>query len=363
MGAVRGIPRGFDDDRLHALARARARSPLRRLRIAVALVGRRPRGVLVVRRRLLRHPAPRRPQPRPRRPDDAGRRPGSRALSSTTPRRSSSGSPPIDRRSSSPRSASRSARSAARSSWRRSRLPLPAFAGSASGRATGSPPSSPTSPRPSSPWRLRQHRRDLVELLARFRDPEPGRPVRPDHPQGPHRRRRLHVWRQGVRSRRGHRRAESRTADAAADDPRPVSRPRGLRRRPRRDDVDGPARRTRGAPAFRARAVRPSPVGRLLVGDDGFAEGDRPRPWRRRPRTPQGGRPDVRHPRRRPDVVVHHDRLDDVELPRRVDARRWRPGAVRRQSRLSRSRRRCGGSRRTHGSSCSGRAPRSSLRA
>ena len=51
--------------------------------------------------------------------------------------------------------------------------------------------------------------------------------------------------------------------------------------------------------------------------------------------------------RRRPDVLVHDDRLDDVELPRRLDARRRRPGAVRRQSRLSRTSGSCGASPRT----------------
>ena len=56
----------------------------------------------------------------------------------------------------------------------------------------------------------------------------------------------------------------------------------------------------------------------------------------------EGDRADVRRPAGRSDVVVHDDRLDDVELPRRLDARRRRPGAVRREPRLSRPRRALG---------------------
>ena len=57
VAAHRGLPGRLDDDRLHGLARARARAPVRRLRRAVALVGRRPRGVLGLGRGLLRDPA------------------------------------------------------------------------------------------------------------------------------------------------------------------------------------------------------------------------------------------------------------------------------------------------------------------
>ena len=53
--------------------------------------------------------------------------------------------------------------------------------------------------------------------------------------------------------------------------------------------------------------------------------------------------------RRRPDVVVHDDRLDDVELPGRLDARRRRPAALRRQPRLPGPRRPVGASPRGPG--------------
>ena len=46
--------------------------------------------------------------------------------------------------------------------------------------------------------------------------------------------------------------------------------------------------------------------------------------------------------RRRPDVLLHHHRLDDVEFPGQLAAARGVPGAVRRQSGLSRSRTCCG---------------------
>ena len=63
MGAVARVRGSLQPDRLSGLARARARAHVPGLRRAVALVGRRPRGVLDVDRRLLRHPAPRRPGP------------------------------------------------------------------------------------------------------------------------------------------------------------------------------------------------------------------------------------------------------------------------------------------------------------
>ena len=124
--------------------------------------------------------------------------------------------------------------------------------------------------------------------------------------------------------------------------------------------MGGADRRARRAADLRTGPVRPPVVGPLFVGHDRPAEGDRPRPRRRRPRAFEGDRPDVRHPRRRPDVLVHHDRLDDVELPGRLDARRRRAGPLRRQPRLPEPGASCGTSRRARGSACSGRARRSS---
>ncbi len=67
--------------------------------------------------------------------------------------------------------------------------------------------------------------------------------------------------------------------------------------------------------------------------------------------------------RRRPLLLVHHDRLDDVELPRLRAARRRDHRAVRRRSRRSPTSARCGSSRPTPASTCSGSARRSSCRA
>ena len=197
--------------------------------------------------------------------------------------------------------------------------------------------------------RLRQHRRDLGELLARLRDAQPDRPLRPDLAEGPHRGRRLHVRWQAVRSTPRHRGDPRRAAVARGDRARPVPRRRRSRRAPGEmpwaDLIAGPVEPL----VVRARAVRPPAVGPLLVGDDRAAEGDRPRPRRHRPRAREGGRPALRRPPGRPDVLVHDDRLDDVEPPARLAARRWHAGPVRRQSRVTRPRRPVGAGGRGRG--------------
>ena len=93
----------------------------------------------------------------------------------------------------------------------------------------------------------------------------------------------------------------------------------------------GGAHRHGGAVGVHARAVRPPAVGALLVGDDRPAEGHRAVARRDRRRAPQGARAPVRPRPRRPVPVVHHHRLDDVELPRRRAARRRDARALRRQ--------------------------------
>ena len=62
--------------------------------------------------------------------------------------------------------------------------------------------------------------------------------------------------------------------------------------------------------------IRPPALGPLLLGHHRAAEGDRPGPRRDPPRAPQEAEPPRRRPRGRPRLLVHHDRLDDVELPR-----------------------------------------------
>ena len=134
-----------------------------------------------------------------------------------------------------------------------------------------------------------------------------------------------------------------------ADRPHPVPRPGRRAGRRRRDALGRPPRRSRRAAHLRAGPVRPSALGPLLVGHDRPAQGDRPRPRRRRPRAREGDRAAVRRPAGRPDVVVHDDRLDDVELPGRLDAGRRRAGAVRRQPGLSDPRRPVGPGRASPG--------------
>ncbi len=83
----------------------------------------------------------------------------------------------------------------------------------------------------------------------------------------------------------------------------------------------------------RAGAVRPSAVGPLLVGHDRAAEGDRAGPGRDPARASQEAAPARGRAHRRPAVLVHHDRLDDVELPRLRPAHRRGDRALRRQPR------------------------------
>ena len=75
-----------------------------------------------------------------------------------------------------------------------------------------------------------------------------------------------------------------------------------------------PRPRTIGA-GLRAGAVRPSALRALLVGHDRPAEADRARPRRHHARTRQGAGAALRPAPRRPVLLVHHHRLDDVELP------------------------------------------------
>ena len=91
-----------------------------------------------------------------------------------------------------------------------------------------------------------------------------------------------------------------------------------------------------GRPDFRARAVRSSPLGPLLVRDDGAAQADSPGARRHPARAPEGAVPAHRDRPGRPLLLVHDDRVDDVELPDRRAASRRDGGAVRRRSGLSR---------------------------
>ena len=350
---------------LPRLARARTRPPLRRLRRPVALVGRRSRGVLVVDRRLLRDPDSGATAPRARARRRCPGRPGSRAASSTT-RRSSS--PHAAAR---PSGAARSSRSAIRfarcrgRSWRpRWRPWRPACGGSGSVAAIGSWRSCPNIPEAviallacaslGAIWASCSPDFGTQSLIDRFAQIEPKVLIAVDgytYGGKPFDRRAVIDEMRAAAARRSNTPSSSRTWTR-----RPPPDPA---RRPGSELVGGPA----GAAPVRVGAVRPSALGALLVGHDRAAEGDRPRPRRDRPRAHQGARPPLRHPRRRSHVLVHDDRLDDVELPARVAAGRRDAGAVRRQPGLPGPRRSCGRWRRRRRSACSGRAPRSSRRA
>ena len=90
--------------------------------------------------------------------------------------------------------------------------------------------------------------------------------------------------------------------------------------------------------AIHAGAVRPPALGPLLVGDDGPPEGDRARARRDPARAAQDAAPPRRPAARRPAVLVHDDRLDDVELPERGAAHRGVDRPLRRQPGIPRPR-------------------------
>src|SRR5438477_6055973 len=74
-----------------------------------------------------------------------------------------------------------------------------------------------------------------------------------------------------------------------------------------------------GGAVLRAGALRPPPVGALLVRDDGAAKGDRARPRRDPARAAQEA-PASGPAAGGPHVLVHDHRMDDVELPRGLPA-------------------------------------------
>ena len=145
------------------------------------------------------------------------------------------------------------------------------------------------------------------------------RPLRADRAEGAAGDRRLPLRRQGLRPPRGRRsdRRGDRRAGRAA-------------RAPGRQRLGGRLPR-RGRARVRAGPVRPPALGALLVRDHRAAQGDRAGPGRDPARAAQDGPPAPGLPRGRPGVLVHHDRLDDVELPRRGAADRRRDRALRRQ--------------------------------
>ena len=90
-----------------------------------------------------------------------------------------------------------------------------------------------------------------------------------------------------------------------------------------------------GAAGVRPGAVRPPAVGALLLGHHRAAEGHRARARRDRGGAPEGAAAADGSGPGRAVLLVHHHRLDDVELPHLRPARRADGRAVRRQPRPS----------------------------
>ncbi len=146
--------------------------------------------------------------------------------------------------------------------------------------------------------RLSVHRRDLVVVLTRLRRPLGHRPLRPDRAQGPPRRRRLHLRRQALRP---HGRRPRASRPRCRRSPTPFSSPTSTRtptppRLAHGIAWDRRSRQGRRRTArVRARAVRPPPLGPLLLGHDRPPQGHRPGTRRHPPRAPEEDAP----PRRR----------------------------------------------------------------
>ena len=311
MGTARGVPRA------HAHGGAHGRSRGGRLRGAVALVGRGPGGLLG--RDLAPLRSRRRLRPRARRAVDAGRRvvPGHDAQLRRAPvprqARRPHGDPP---RLGAARPGVLDLGRAARADGRDPRRARGAR------RRAGRPRRRLPAERARDARGLPRHRvagRRVVLGGARVRRAQRLRPVRADRAEGAARHRRLPLRRTRLRPPRGGRRdrRRGRRAGRAA-------------RVPRRHGLGGrvPASRRAGV---RAGRLRSPALGPLLVRHDRAAEGDRPGAGRDPARAPEDDVPAPGLPRGRPGVLVHHDGLDDVELPRLRPAHRRGDRPLRRQ--------------------------------
>ena len=310
---------------------------LRRLRGALALVGRRPRGLLGGDLGLLRRPGRRRPRravlgsrEMPGAEWFAGTRAQLRRARLRRQGRRRDGDPPRLRAARARRAElGRAARPGRRGRRRPARR-------SGSSAATASSPTCRTSPRRSSPsspppaigaiWSSCSPDFGPASVIDRFAQIEPKVLFAVDG------------YRYGGKDfdrREIARRAAGGDAEPRAHRRPPLPRPRPRPLRPaRRDALGRAARRRRGRRArLRARPLRPPALGPLLLRHHRPAEGDRPGPGRDPARAPEEAPPPRRRPPRRPPLLVHDDRLDDVELPRLrpADPRRDRP--LRRQPR------------------------------
>ena len=157
---------------------------------------------------------------------------------------------------------------------------------------------------------------DLDELRARVRDPQRRRSAGPGRAEGAPHRRRLSLWRREAVDRRE--RGGRRSARAAQPGARRSSSPTSMRRGRRIPDAVSWAELT-AEPAtagIRSGLVRPSAVRPLQLGHHRAAEADRPRPRRASCSSISRCSACSTTSGRRSVLLVQHDRLDDVELPR-----------------------------------------------
>ena len=113
-----------------------------------------------------------------------------------------------------------------------------------------------------------------------------------------------------------------------------VPRPGQAGRSGRRAGLGRAARPPRGrrrGVRGRAGPVRPPAVGPVLLRNHRAAQGDRAQPRRDPAGADEAAAPAHGPAAGRPDVLLHHHRLDDVELPGQLAAAGRAPGAVRRQ--------------------------------
>ncbi len=162
-------------------------------------------------------------------------------------------------------------------------------------------------------------RRDLLLLLAGFRRARRARPLRPDRPKALLRLRRLLVQRQEGR---GRRQAQGRSRRSFQAPGRrsscPISaEPRRSRQRrraaSRSTHSSTPSRRRR---SLRAAPLQPSALYPLLLRHDRRAEMHRARRRRHASSASEGAPAALLASTRREALLLHHLRLDDVELAR-----------------------------------------------
>ncbi len=157
--------------------------------------------------------------------------------------------------------------------------------------------------------RLRRARRDLLVLLARLRRRRRLRALPPDRAEAAARLVLVSLQRQALRHRHGRRRSRGAPARIAAR-----RRPGRGHRRPRRRGLGRLAARLVVAARPGAAALRSPARGPLFVRHDRPAQGAGAPRRRRAAEAPHGAAPARRHRPRRSAALLHHLRLDDVEL-------------------------------------------------